>query len=445
MGQYVYDESGAIFNYFLLSLLTILLVPSTFTAITGPSTSSSTRKRSKKHGSIPDCSCSECHVKEKLVADRESKKKSTIPFRFIIILLGWLLFGFVAYQVAITKMEEKGLWDPYDILEVSTDASQSEIKKRFRELSLKFHPDKVQESEKEEASSKFVEISKAYKVLTDEEARKIWDETGHPDGKQPFSLGIALPKWLVDKDNNYLVLLVYAGLFGVGLPYYVARWWYQAKNVSGNKIQHTTMARFYRDLKEQSTVRGLLELLCKSEEVIACIQYSKTEAKLLEEIGTQVAVELAKISEKFDGKKKFPTLEAALNHKAQVLLFAHMLRIDITDPKLRNEQIQVVERAVAVIPGILQISSARFWLSSAVSAIDLSQLVTQATFAPFGPMSQLPHITGDVFKHFTTKKRQIRSIRDLLELEDEDRKELLRSLSDSQFDELISAASQYPI
>ena len=38
--------------------------------------------------------------------------------RTIALALGWLLFFFVAYKVATTTMEEKGLWDPYEILGV---------------------------------------------------------------------------------------------------------------------------------------------------------------------------------------------------------------------------------------------------------------------------------------------------------------------------------------
>jgi translocation protein SEC63 len=53
---------------------------------------------------------------------------------------------------------------------------------------LNSHPDKVAESEKEASQAQFVEISKAYNVLTDEEARKIFDEFGHPDGKQCMSM-----------------------------------------------------------------------------------------------------------------------------------------------------------------------------------------------------------------------------------------------------------------
>lgn len=50
-------------------------------------------------------------------------------------------------------------------------------------MSLKWHPDKAKdEASKVEANLKFVEINKAYKTLTDETARKNWEEYGNPDG-----------------------------------------------------------------------------------------------------------------------------------------------------------------------------------------------------------------------------------------------------------------------
>jgi translocation protein SEC63 len=79
-------------------------------------------------------------------------------------------------------------------------------------------------SEKEEAENKFVDISKAYRVLTDEEARKLYEETGNPDGTQANTqMGLALPQWLIDKDNNFFVLFIYTVLFGIGLPFAVVR------------------------------------------------------------------------------------------------------------------------------------------------------------------------------------------------------------------------------
>ena len=55
--------------------------------------------------------------------------------------------------------------DYYEILGVSKTAEESEIKKAYRRLAMKFHPDRNQGDK--EAESKFKEINEAYKVLTD--------------------------------------------------------------------------------------------------------------------------------------------------------------------------------------------------------------------------------------------------------------------------------------
>ena len=65
----------------------------------------------------------------------------------------------------------------YDILEVSKTASADEIKKSYRKLARKYHPD-VNPGNKE-AESKFKELSEAYAVLSDEEKRKEYDSIGH--------------------------------------------------------------------------------------------------------------------------------------------------------------------------------------------------------------------------------------------------------------------------
>lgn len=61
----------------------------------------------------------------------------------------------------------------YEILGVSPDASQAEIKKSFRNLALQHHPDKNKNSE--ESKQKFMRIIEAYEVLSDEQARKNFD------------------------------------------------------------------------------------------------------------------------------------------------------------------------------------------------------------------------------------------------------------------------------
>jgi len=63
--------------------------------------------------------------------------------------------------------------DHYEILGIKTSASQAEVKQSFRNLALKYHPDKNKNSE--EAKLMFLQIVEAYEVLSDEQARKDYD------------------------------------------------------------------------------------------------------------------------------------------------------------------------------------------------------------------------------------------------------------------------------
>ena len=74
--------------------------------------------------------------------------------------------------------------DYYDILGVKNDASKSEIKKTYRKLALKYHPDKNKDSGAEE---KFKEISEAYAVLYDDDKRRMYDQYGHAGIDQQYS------------------------------------------------------------------------------------------------------------------------------------------------------------------------------------------------------------------------------------------------------------------
>ena len=64
--------------------------------------------------------------------------------------------------------------DYYEVLGVSKTASQDDIKKAFRKLALKYHPDRNKGNE--EAMNKFKEANEAYSVLSDEQKRQQYDD-----------------------------------------------------------------------------------------------------------------------------------------------------------------------------------------------------------------------------------------------------------------------------
>ncbi|KAL6646879.1 hypothetical protein ACP70R_015573 [Stipagrostis hirtigluma subsp. patula] len=67
--------------------------------------------------------------------------------------------------------------DYYKVLQVERGASDDELKKAYRKLAMKWHPDK-NPSNKKEAEAKFKQISEAYEVLSDSQKRAVYDQYG---------------------------------------------------------------------------------------------------------------------------------------------------------------------------------------------------------------------------------------------------------------------------
>lgn len=74
--------------------------------------------------------------------------------------------------------------DYYEVLGVSKTATDEELKKAYRKLAKKYHPD-ANPDNKEEAEAKFKEVNEAYETLSDPQKRRMYDQFGH-NGPQGF-------------------------------------------------------------------------------------------------------------------------------------------------------------------------------------------------------------------------------------------------------------------
>ncbi len=99
--------------------------------------------------------------------------------------------------------------DYYEVLEVSKGASQEEIKKAYRKLAIKYHPDKNPNDHT--AEEKFKEAAEAYEVLSDDQKRARYDQFGHQGMNGGFGGGGGM--------NMEDIFSQFGDIFGGGSPF----------------------------------------------------------------------------------------------------------------------------------------------------------------------------------------------------------------------------------
>jgi DnaJ-class molecular chaperone len=89
----------------------------------------------------------------------------------------------------------------YKILGIEKNASKSEISKKYRELALKYHPDKnINSTDFERKKQLFNNISEAYEVLSDDNKRRLYDSNTHDDS---FNINIHHDEIFKHFDNMF--------------------------------------------------------------------------------------------------------------------------------------------------------------------------------------------------------------------------------------------------
>ena len=197
------------------------------------------------------------------------------------------------------------------------------------------HPDKLKlgpNQTKEDADAHFVDLTKAYKSLTDETIRRNYELYGHPDGKQDFAMGIAIPKSFIAAQNNIYVLGLYAILFGVALPYFVGQWWFGSRQFTKDQVLNSTAATLYLNMKENMDFAKAVEIVAAAAELEDFLVHCKSvKSSEYDRLQNQVKEQLKNLTgEKLDGE----LYRKSLVQKAAILIYAHLLRVPINDNAL---------------------------------------------------------------------------------------------------------------
>ena len=186
-------------------------------------------------------------------------------------------------------------------------------------------------------NDRWVDIVKAHKALTDEEIRNNYLMYGHPDGKQSFSIGIALPKWIVTDGHGKYVLLMYAIALGVILPYTVGRWWYGTQRMTKEKILVASAGKLFREYDNDQGDSGVIGALSSGEEFNEVLAGHKAEnglPKLEQKVLADESEASGTLTKK--DRAKLEDMEDSRRRKVLTLLWAYLRRIELDDETLND-------------------------------------------------------------------------------------------------------------
>lgn len=367
------------------------------------------------------------------------------------IVLGWLFLAFLTYKVSQFDYEMSS-FDPYDILQIPLGSSKSDVKKAYHKLSLFYHPDKETGDEKT-----FVKITKAYKALTDDEARKNWEKYGNPDGPAAMSFGIALPSWIVEKENSVWVLGLYALVFMVALPIAVGTWWYRSIRFSGDKVLlDTTQLYFYFFHKTPNmALKRVIMILAAS------LEFDKRHSSQVVERATdnEEVPTLIKQLPQLNEKCKEVPLCRNYSVKTRALIHAHLSRISLNQNTLEKDRQFVMRKCPYLVQEMVSVVNQLIMLAYAgrISAqklppietiencMKLAPMLIQALWEFKSPLLQLPHLTEDNLKYFVNKKRYIKSLQQFAKLPADESRSLLRDFTDQEYENVMKVLGRMPL
>ncbi|CAN8097387.1 unnamed protein product [Discula destructiva] len=449
--EYSYDQEGKLWPFFAFSVATIVTLPLTY-VLAKRSFTNPTKK-------FPRIQTDYKTEHADLVASQRRKYQTqgrpwVLSF---LVLLGLAVMIYTAYLIRFVEADEiSRVWNPYDILGISESATEKAIKSHYKRLSLKFHPDKVRpDASKNETlemlNDRYVEITKAYQALTDEEVRNNYIQYGHPDGRQSMKIGIALPQLMISDGNGKYVVLIYFLLFGVLLPYMVGSWWYGTQARSKEGVLMESANSLFKEYKHDMDVGGVVAALSTGKEFQAALKgdkadsdLAKIEARILFPDG-DVQPYAAGLSVK--DKEKLTDLDHGVRRKTLALLWAYLGRIDLEDPALEKQKFEVAPIAESLIKSLNSITTAYSNTAPILASFYTAQRLIQALPPAASSLLQLPYVTPKIAKAIEGDSKTPFTLQRLMDLPDAQRRERAVGaglLTEEQYQSAVNVAKQLP-
>jgi len=406
------------------------------------------------------------------------------------IILGvlWVILILLSLYVSRVATEEE-VFDPFEILGVPTSADVRTIKSAYRKLSLKYHPDKNPDPA---AAVYFADyVSKAYKTLTDDDARENWKQYGHPDGPRSTKLGVALPNFLFEKDYGVWLLGGMVAL-GILLPIcYCIFFLRKSKKYTANNVIVDTISIWGHpnspvSIKQAHSVHRILETFTCAAEFVD-LKVDSRERQVVEYMWKELKHVKAITDEAKLTKRRVGFV------KAYLILLCHMHRIEWPPAGVPASAVAVTEHDKQMVlketPRLMselfkvsampRVRPFRYgWHAPAEAVIECLQCITQAISTdvkkPRGgggnadgtnvaSLLQLPHVTDSVVRKLSKAQRgggdgsdgkgegdrqnhRIKSVRDLQNMGDTKCGEALvaAGLSESKSKETVMAVKAHP-